>query len=281
MKRLSFPAVVLLLGSGALLSGCAAVAIGAGGAAGVAAVQEGGFSRAYNDTVIQTQINELWFRYDANMFSKLDMTVNKGRVLITGVVQNPEHRVEAVRLAWQPKGVEQVINEIRVAQSEGIKGFARDAWISARLRTAITFSKSIQSINYTIDTVQGTVYLMGVAQGQRELDEVVQTARRIPDVQRVVSYVKLAGEQTDTYMESQNSNGQSYQQPVQNKSQKTVQNTGQDNAQWADSQNPTTPSNDDWSAEPVPVTQGPITLYPIEGEPLEPNNSNANQNGQW
>jgi hypothetical protein len=108
-------------------------------------------------------------------------------------VQNPEHRVEAVRLAWQPKGVKQVINEIRVAKSEGITGYAKDAWIATSLRTKMTFDKEIKSINYTIDTVAGTIYLMGVAQSQLELNRVVQLGRTIKGVKGVVSYVKLSG----------------------------------------------------------------------------------------
>lgn len=183
------------------LSACSAlgVATGVGATAGVSAAQEGGLSRAYSDAKIQAMINDLWFRHDVEMFRKLDMTINQGRVLLTGVVQNPEHRVEAVRLAWQPPGVQQVINEIQVADSDGIIGFARDSWITTRLRTAITFDRDVQSINYNIDTVQGTVYLIGVAQSQAELNRVVETARTIADVRQVVSYVKLAGEQEDTY----------------------------------------------------------------------------------
>ncbi|MBG78397.1 MAG: phospholipid-binding domain-containing protein [Alphaproteobacteria bacterium] len=184
------------------LSSCAAIGIGAGAYAGASAAQEGGLSRAMRDTRIQAEINDLWFKYSTDAFGKLDMTVNNGRVLITGVVQNPDHRVEAVRLAWQPKGVEQVINEIRVAESEGIKGFARDSWITTRLRASLVFNKEIQSLNYTIDTVQGTVYLMGVANSQDELDKAVEVARTIPDVKQVVSYVKVLvledGAQTPT-----------------------------------------------------------------------------------
>lgn len=178
---------------GLLLSSCAGLAAGAGATVGVAAVQEGGVSRALSDARIQAQINDLWFRYDVNMFRKLDLTINQGRVLITGVVQDPQHRVEAVRLAWQPSGVKQVINEIKVADSEGFIGFAKDAWISARLRTAITFDKDVESINYSIDTVQGVVYLMGFAQNQAELNHVIDIARTIENVRQVVSYVKLVG----------------------------------------------------------------------------------------
>ncbi|MCB1563741.1 MAG: BON domain-containing protein [Alphaproteobacteria bacterium] len=192
MKNL-FP--LLSIGAVLALPACTftGVATGLGATAGVAAAQEGGISRALSDARIQTQINDLWFRYDIDMFRKLDMTVKEGRVLVTGVVQNPEHRVEAIRLAWQPEGVKQVINEVRVADSNGIVGFAKDAWISARLRSALIFDKQVQSINYNIDTVQGSIYLMGFALSQSELNRVIELARTVPGARQVVSYVKIVG----------------------------------------------------------------------------------------
>jgi osmotically-inducible protein OsmY len=86
------------------------------------------------------------------------------------------------------------MNEIRVADSEGAPGYVRDTWITTRLRTALTFEKNVQSLNYSIDTVQGVVYLMGVAMNQQELDKVLQIARTIPNVKQVVNYVKMVGE---------------------------------------------------------------------------------------
>lgn len=185
---------ILLLLSCVALGGCAGVAAGTGVAVGTAAVQEGGISRATSDALIQTQINDLWFRHSVNMFTKLDLTINQGRVLITGVVQDPQHRVEAVRLAWKPSGVKQVINEITVSDSDGVVGYAKDSWIGTRLRSALIFDRDIESINYSIDVVQGTVFLMGFAQDQRELDRTIDIARNIPNVTRVASYVKLVGE---------------------------------------------------------------------------------------
>lgn len=178
------------------LNACSTLGVATGAAAvtGISAAQEGGLNRAYNDTKIKVQINDAWFQYDIEAFRKLSTTINQGRVLITGAVQNPEHRVEAVRLAWQVKGVSQVINEIRVAESEGITGFVKDNWITSKLRTSLTFDRGVQSINYSIDTVQGVVYLMGVAQNQAELNRVIEVARTISGVKQVVSYVKLAGE---------------------------------------------------------------------------------------
>lgn len=193
---MSFRFLILAPAIPFLISACTPIGMATGAAAttGMAVAQEGGISRVVSDKVIQAKINDAWLNYDVKTFAKLDTTVNFGRVLITGVVQDPEDRVEAVRLAWQVEGVTQVINEIRVAESEGVQGFLRDNWISTRLRTAITFNRDIQSINYTIDTVQGVVYLMGVAQNQRELNRVIETARTIPHVKQVVSYVKMAGQ---------------------------------------------------------------------------------------
>lgn len=180
----------LILPALAACSPLAAV-VGAGTVTGVAAAQDGGLKGAASDLRIQTAISDLWFKYDLETFAKLHLTVEEGRVLITGLVQDPDDRVEAVRLAWQVKGVRQVINEIKISEGEGLKGYARDQWIATRLRTAITFDKEVQSINYSIDTVDGIVYLMGVAQDQMELDKVVETARTIPHVKQVVSYVKV------------------------------------------------------------------------------------------
>lgn len=185
--------ILSLCASSLILSGCVGAAVGAGAAIGVGAAKEGGIQTSIKDEAIRIKISDLWFKRSTDMFGKLNLTVNQGRVLVTGVVQNPEDRVEAIRLAWQPKGVKQVINEVRVGNSNTVGSFAQDTWIAGQLRTRLTFDKNIQSINYSIEVVQGTVYLMGVAQNQDELDRVIRVARRIKGVKEVISYTKLAG----------------------------------------------------------------------------------------
>lgn len=197
-KSLFFIGIVLVSMAG--LSGCTGIglATSAGAVGGIAAAREGGLTQSARDARIKLEINDLWLKYDFDAFRKLSSTVEQGRVLVTGVVQNPDQRVEAIRLAWQPKGVLQVINEVRVENSEGITGFARDRWITGNLRAKIIFDRDVQSINYSIDTVQGTVYLMGIAQDQAELNKVITHARNTGYVKQVVSYVKMAGSPVET-----------------------------------------------------------------------------------
>ena len=49
----------------------------------------------------------------------------------------------------------------------------------------------VYSINYTIDTVNGTVYLLGIAQDATELQRVRAHARALDYVRRVISHVRV------------------------------------------------------------------------------------------
>ena len=193
--RYNLLAVSLLLSVG-FLNQCTplGLAVGAGATVGRAASRDGGIGEAWTDTKINTFINDAWFKHSTQMFNKLDLNVQEGRVLIAGSVPNQQMRVDAVRLAWQAPGVRQVINEIQVKNSEGISGYARDAWINKQIRWRLVFDRNIQSINFSFDTVGGVVYLMGVGRDQEELSRVIYHARAISYVREVVSYVRLQGQ---------------------------------------------------------------------------------------
>ena len=183
------PAAALL--AGASLPGCAPVAITAGTAAASAATQERGVEGALKDTAIRAEINALWLAHSVDIFVAIELEVVESRVLLTGHVEEPAHRVDAVRLAWKPDGVREVINEIQIAKTRDIGDYSRDSWITARLRAKILFDKDIASINYSIDSVGRIVYLMGIARDEAERERVKAHARDIPYVKRVISHVIL------------------------------------------------------------------------------------------
>ncbi|WP_042444140.1 BON domain-containing protein [Azospirillum sp. B510] len=177
--------------AGVSLAGCAPLVLGGAGGAAVVATQERGFSGFVSDTEIRARINSLWLQQSVDMTNRLSLTVDQGRVLLTGRAADSQMRLDAVRLVWQVQGVKEVINEIQIDNGSSIMDTARDTWISTQIRSRITFDADIHSQNYSIDTVDGVVYLMGVASSQEELDRVLQQARSVPNVQRVVSYVRL------------------------------------------------------------------------------------------
>jgi osmotically-inducible protein OsmY len=182
---------LLAAGMGLSLGACAPVVIGAGVTAGVAATQERGLKGAAADTGIRLAIDRLWLEDSAALFSKINLQVQEGRVLLSGRVPEPEVRVTAVRLAWQVDGVAEVINEIEVGDTSSLMDAARDEWIGAQLRARMVGDAAIASINYSIETVNGSVYLIGIAQSQAEVDRVVAYAKNIAYVRRVLNYMRI------------------------------------------------------------------------------------------
>lgn len=172
------------------LSGCAGTVIGAGATAGTAAVEERGIEGAIDDTKIRVQINDLWFRRDFEMYRKVGLNVYEGRVMLTGVVATDDARADAVRLTWQASGVREVYNEIEVVPTgKDFADYSHDAIITQKLNYHLLMDRDIKNVNYTIDVVNGVVYLIGTAQSEAELERVLAYARDISDVKRVVSHV--------------------------------------------------------------------------------------------
>lgn len=186
LMRLAVP-LALALG----LGGCVSAAVGAAATGATVAAQERSVGDAVDDLTIRTTLNKLFLEESFDLFNKVSFSVVEGRVLLKGAVEKPEHRIRATRLAWRAAGVREVINEIQVTDQGGIVDYAKDTWISAQLKTKMMFAKDVLSINYSVETVNGTIYLMGIAQDQNELDQVIALARDVPDVVEVVSHVVM------------------------------------------------------------------------------------------
>jgi len=182
---------ILLLGLLGLVGGCAPVVVGAAATGATVVAQERPVGKAIDDFGIRTSLNNLFFRDNLDLYERVTFTVVEGRVLLKGSVVSPESRRRATELAWQADGVREVINEIQVTNQGGVVDYARDTWISSQLKTKMMFATDVLSINYNIETVNGVIYLMGIAQSQRELDRVIAMARDVPNVVEVVSHVVL------------------------------------------------------------------------------------------
>ena len=190
LSRLSLAAALLALG-GLLFSGCAPAIVGVGTAAVAASSTEKGLTTSASDGVIFAKIQDRFIQEDANLSTVVDVTVNDAAVLLTGKVKTPEEKVTATRLVWEVRGVREVINELQVTNTSSIKDVAKDLAASAQLRGKLIADSNVSSLNFSIDVVNGTVYLSGVAADAEEMNRVVGHARELRFAQQVVSYITL------------------------------------------------------------------------------------------
>jgi osmotically-inducible protein OsmY len=172
------------------LGGCAVAVIGgmaAAGGVGYEAAQERGVNGTYGDINLTSEINNTL----NNQYGNITATVYAGKALLTGSSPTPQAKAQAVQVAGRVPGITRVFDEIQVAPTEEAGGLAQDTWITAQVRSGLMFDGDIRSGNYTIETDRQSVYLLGSARSQAELDKATQHARYVPGVQRVVSYVDV------------------------------------------------------------------------------------------
>ena len=193
------PVIVIasLIVCGLLFSGCAPAVVGVGTAAVAASSTEKGITTSVSDGLVFTKIQDNFLKTDATLSQFVDVTVNDGAVLLTGKLKTPEEKILATKLTWEVRGVREVVNEIQVTDKSSIKDVAKDLAASAQLRGKLIADTSVSSLNFSIDVVNGTVYLSGVAADAEEMNRVVSHARELRFAQQVVNYITLRIDQRD------------------------------------------------------------------------------------
>ena len=195
-RQFLIPGFMLLLSSFALTS-CIETAVGLGTAAVAASTTEKGFSTSVSDTVIEAKLTDKFIQNDASLITGVQSSVSNGSVLMTGKLDTQDQKILATRLAWEIKGVKEVINEIQIVSEKSIKTTAKDLAASAQLRAALIGDQEISSLNYSIDVVNGIVYLSGVAENEKELERVITHAQALRFAKKVVNYIILSTDKRD------------------------------------------------------------------------------------
>jgi osmotically-inducible protein OsmY len=185
--------LALGLGLTGSLCGCPLAIVGglaAAGGAGYAANQERGVGGTASDFSIKTNIQTALAKSNPEMGAHFGVTVYEGRALLTGTAPDPQTKAAAGDIARGIPGVRAVYDEIELAPSETVWDSTKDAWIASRVRSGLVFS-DVRSVNYDVEASNRSVYLIGSARSQAELDHATDIARNVPGVKRVVSYVEI------------------------------------------------------------------------------------------
>ena len=153
--------------------------------------EERSFNNYVEDTIILAQLKNEYFSNNENIFFQVSVDVIEGRVMLTGIVEQIDERIEATKLAWGIKGVNEVINEIQISNDEGILDYADDLVMKTKINAKLLLEKNILNLNYSVEVVNGIVYLIGIAQNQKELDAVIEISKKTYGVTSVISYVRL------------------------------------------------------------------------------------------
>ena len=171
--------------------GCSPANILAGGASTGMVVAEGDRSigAVVDDATIKINIAAKFINSNDNLFVDVSSTVLDGRVLLTGLVDNQEIRIDAVRRVWEIEGVNEVINEIQIGNRASLKEYAQDVWITTQVKGLAAKTLGLRSIGYNFETIQGKVYIAGITKRPSQLEELIEATKTVKGVTEIINYV--------------------------------------------------------------------------------------------
>ena len=86
---------------------------------------------------------------------------------------------------------------LQVTEDISLRDTAKDLAASAQLRAALIGDPKISSLNFSIDVVNGIVYLAGVASDDMEKERVIAYAQELRFAKKVVNYIILETDKRD------------------------------------------------------------------------------------
>ena len=164
--------------------------IGTGaGSAMVIAEGDRSMGAVIDDATIKVNIAAKFISSEDNLFVDVSTTVLNGRVLMTGLVDNQEVRIDAVRRVWEVEGVQEVINEIQIGNRASLKEYANDVWINTQSKAVAAKAVGLRVVSYNFETIQGKVYIAGITSRPEQLEDLINAVKTIKGVKEIVNYV--------------------------------------------------------------------------------------------
>ena len=147
-----------------------------------------------DDTIMQKNLSTRLTLMDKKYFLAVQTEVLDGRIFLSGKVDEPEEKIKITKMAWETKGVRSVKNAITIKGQSSFKATAKDILITSQLRSALIFNKKTKSRNYTLETINKNIYIFGIAMDKEEMEQVMNEANKIYDVEKVIPSIYLATE---------------------------------------------------------------------------------------
>ena len=174
-----------------ILIGCSPAGMLATGGASTMVIAEGDRSvgSVVDDATIKLMISGKFLSSEENLFLNIDTSVLNGRVLLTGIVNKQETRIDAVRKVWEVEGVTEVINEIEVGDKTTLKEYASDLWITTQIKAIAAKTVGLRALSYNFETIKGKVFVVGITSRKEQLDRMIESIKNVKGVKEIVNYV--------------------------------------------------------------------------------------------
>tara|TARA_B100000963_G_C22614091_1_gene666397 strand:- start:603 stop:1187 length:585 start_codon:yes stop_codon:yes gene_type:complete len=173
-----------------LTTSCAIIST-VGSLAGSASTSTRGFSGTIEDTYLMSKIVSKITLMRLSNFSNITVSVINGKVLLAGNIKSQEKRLELIQKVWQIQGVEAIFNEVEIGPQIPLSEKAEDFIFEAKIVNRLLFEPGIFSNNYSVDVVNGNVYIMGISSDIEEKTKLENFVGNMNDIKKLILLVDI------------------------------------------------------------------------------------------
>ena len=184
-ERFLLVKIINLLIISLLVNSCAIIST-TGSLVGSASTSTRGFSGTIEDTYLMSKIVSKITLMKLSNFSNITVSVNNGNVLLAGNIENQEKRLELIKKVWWIDGVKEVLNELEIGPRTSFSEKAEDFVFEAKIEKRLLFEPGIFSNNYSVDVVNGKVYVMGISSDIEEKTKVENFLNNMNDIKKLI-----------------------------------------------------------------------------------------------
>ena len=163
----------------------------AGSLVGSASTSSRGFSGTIEDSYLMSKIISQITLLKLSNFSNITVSVINGKVLLAGNTKNQEERLELIQKVWKIKGVEEIYNEVEIGIRNSFSKKTEDFIFEAKIENRLLFEPGIYSNNYSVDVVNGNVYVMGISSDIEEKTKIESFLNSMNDIERLILLVDI------------------------------------------------------------------------------------------
>lgn len=173
---------------------------------------------AFEDRITEDQVTDLKISSfmlkqlidtDNNLALDVGIDVWEQRMLLTGTLDSQESLNQVLGFASADPRLRQIYNEIKVVSTEerderrqqsenrdsasdsGVQQTVNDYWLETKIKGQLLTNKDVRSVNYRWRSVQNTIYIIGRARSQEEMDLVLSVIRNTKGVKNIKTFIEI------------------------------------------------------------------------------------------
>ena len=142
-------------------------------------------SYIYSDCELKSKINDELTALGGDLVNRIELAVQDARIIAIGYVCNQGQHDAAIDAIKRVGGYRELIDRIEISNKPDTP--IRDAVTTGKMKIFL----ATEDGDYAVTTVNRVIYIIGSAKSEQDERKIIDYAKSLSNVNKVVSYIKI------------------------------------------------------------------------------------------